>query len=64
VASCDTEVNKKKKKIILILMKNNNKKKKKLLVQRTDWLAAASVHCAKSCIYNQKVLLGMGEFVA
>ena len=26
--------------------------------------AAVSVHCTKRCIYNQKVLLGMGEFVA
>ena len=27
-------------------------------------LAAVSVHCTKSCIYSQKVLLRMGEFVA
>ena len=26
--------------------------------------AAVSVHCTKSCIYSQKVLLRMGEFVA
>ena len=26
--------------------------------------AAVSVHCIKSCIYCQKVLLRMGEFVA
>ena len=26
--------------------------------------AAVSVHCTKSCIYSQKVLLKMGEFVA
>ena len=26
--------------------------------------AAISVHCTKSCIYSQKVLLRMGEFVA
>jgi len=44
-----------------------------LLVQCTDiaadrwpchWSAAISVHCTKSCIYSQKVLLKMGEFVA
>ena len=28
------------------------------------WSAAVSVHCTKSCIYSQKVLLRMGEFVA
>ena len=28
------------------------------------WSAAVSVHCTKSCIYIQKVLLMMGEFVA
>jgi len=26
--------------------------------------AAISVHCTESCIYSQKVLLKMGEFVA
>ena len=26
--------------------------------------AAGSVHCTKSCIYSQKVLLRMGKFVA
>ena len=26
--------------------------------------AAEAVHCTKSCIYSQKVLLRMGEFVA
>ena len=26
--------------------------------------AAVSLHCTKSCIYSQKVLLRMGEFVA
>jgi len=26
--------------------------------------AAVSVHCTKSCIYSQKLLLKMGEFVA
>jgi len=26
--------------------------------------AAISVHCTKRCIYSQKVLLRMGEFVA
>jgi len=26
--------------------------------------AAVSVHCTKSCIYSQKVLLRMGEFFA
>jgi hypothetical protein len=26
--------------------------------------AAEAVHCNKSCIYSQKVLMGMGEFVA
>ena len=26
--------------------------------------AAVSVHCTKICIYSQKVLLRMGEFVA
>ena len=30
-------------------------------VQRS---AAVSVHCTKSCIYSQKVLLKTGEFVA
>jgi len=35
-----------------------------LLVQCTDTAAAVSVHCAKSCMYSQKVLLRMGEFVA
>ena len=25
--------------------------------------AAVSVHCSKSCVYSQKVLLRMGEFV-
>jgi len=38
-----------------------------LLVQCTDIAAdrsvAISVHCTKSCIYSQKVLLRMGEFV-
>ena len=29
-----------------------------------NWSAAVSVHCTKSCIYSQKVLLRMGEFVA
>ena len=29
-----------------------------------DRSAADAVHCAKSCIYSQKVLLRMGEFVA
>ena len=26
--------------------------------------AAVSVHCTQSCIYSQKVLMRMGEFVA
>ena len=38
------------------------------LVQCTDIAAdrsaAVSVHCIKSCIYRQKVVLRMGEFVA
>ena len=39
------------------------------ILRSTFWLhiqllAAVSVHCAKSCMYSQKVLLSMGEFVA
>jgi hypothetical protein len=32
--------------------------------QPWHWSAAVSVHCTKSCIYSQKVLLRIGEFVA
>ena len=37
---------------------------KSVLSQPWHRSAAVSVHCTQSCIYSQKVLLRMGEFVA
>jgi len=38
----------------------------RIMPQAVTWYRSAvlSVHCTKSCIYSQKVLLRMGEFVA
>jgi len=45
----------------------NNQQDVTNLVQCTDTAgdrSAVSVHCTKSCIYSQKLLLRIGEFVA